>query len=387
MADFMLPRTISAGALAVAYKGRLVLARGYTNSDTPGDVTQPTSLFRIASLTKPITATAIMVLVQQNRLALDTPVVNILNLAPPPGRVADARLRSVTVRHLLSHLGGWDRDLVADPTFNDAAIARALGVSFPLTAAHIMTYATGQPLQHDPGTTFAYANYGYILLGEIIERVSGQSYEQFVLQRVLMPMGLHRLRLGRSALAGRALGEVTYRSLFTRASVLDTSGATVPFPYGGFNLEYQRAQGGWIGSAVDLARFASTFDAPDASPVLTAPSVEAMFAQPSIGPQPDGRWYGLGWFVRPARSSRNTWHDGSLPGTSTWLVRRWDGVSWAVLFNQREDPRDQTGRTYSRIDDDLHFAADQVASWPDHDLFQQYLPPLDKTVLLPVVQR
>lgn len=385
MTEFMQQRSIPCAALAVTYQGRLVFARGYTSEDTSDEVTQPTSLFRVASLTKPLTAAAIMILVQKGKLSLDAYVTDLIQLSPPSGQTADARLGDVTVRHLLQHTGGWDRNLAPDPTWNDRIISQALGVDYPLTTAHIMTYTTGQPLQHDPGTTFAYCNYGYLLLGEIIEQISSQSYEQFILQYILDPLGIYRMRLGESALSGKLPSEVVYHSLYTRTSVIDNSGDSVPFPYGGFNLDYQRAQGGWVASTVDLLRFANAFDSQNNSTLFLPETIELIFAQPSIGPEGNGRWYGLGWFVRNAGTSRNTWHDGSQPGSSTLMVRRWDGISWVVMFNQREDSSDPNGQSYWQIDDDLHAAANQVTSWPDHDFFPEFLPELTQKVYLPTV--
>jgi hypothetical protein len=94
---------------------------------------------------------------------------------------------------------------------------------------------------------------------------------------------------------------------------------------------------------------------------------------PSIGTNPDGSWYACGWAVRLAGTGRNTWHDGGLPGTSTLMVRRFDGLTWTVLLNQRDDP---SGLNYGAIDGALHAAADAVSSWPADDLFPAYALPL-----------
>lgn len=135
------------------------------------------------------------------------------------------------------------------------------------------------------------------------------------------------------------------------------------------------SHGGWLASAVDLVRFASTFDNPEISPVLDQTSVDAMFGLPENISQadynPGDAYYGNGWQVRDYGGGlRNTWHNGSLDGTSTLLVRRRDGLNWCVLFNQRDDA---SGLSYGDIDGLLHVAADAVSAWPDHDLFETYL--------------
>ncbi|GLW10600.1 hypothetical protein Misp01_57280 [Microtetraspora sp. NBRC 13810] len=362
MRDFMRERGISQAQLAVGREGRLLYARGYTlGGHEP--VTRPDSLFRVASLSKHITATAITLLAQEGRLDLSAPVPGLLRLAPGPGRRADPRLAEVTVRRLLHHLGGWDRDLSGDPLWSDAAIAAALGVSLPLDHGLIMTYVTGRPLDHAPGTRVAYSNYGYMLLGRIVEKAGGTSYPAYVTERILRPLGITRMRPGRSPRARAAPGEVAYRSGLTRPDVTRPGGRPVPYPYGGFNLGTNDANCGWLASAPDLVRLATVFDPP--SPVLTEDSIAAMFAAPETGVNPDGWYYGYGWQVRPLPGGRNTWHTGSMPGTYTLLTRRWDGIAYAALFNRRAEGTDPA---YHVIDPLLYDAVSAVRRWPARDL-------------------
>lgn len=139
------------------------------------------------------------------------------------------------------------------------------------------------------------------------------------------------------------------------------------------------SHGGWIASAVDLVRFASAFDVPDRSSILRPASIDAMFARPagSAGQNPDGSpkdvYYGCGWDVRPVgkQGGRNTWHAGGLDGTSTLLVRRHDGLNWAVLFNCREGADDK--ELAAAIDGAMHVAADAVTAWPRTDQFDRWL--------------
>jgi len=151
----------------------------------------------------------------------------------------------------------------------------------------------------------------------------------------------------------------------------------VTWPYGGFCLEAMDAHGGWVASAIDLARFAAGLEDPGSCPVLHSSTFETMYARPPapVGRNKDGEpssyYYGCGWLVRPLgnRGKANYWHNGSLPGTSTLLVRRSDGLSWAVHFNQRsEDDKLPDGA----IDPALHHAADSVEMWPEVDLFPKF---------------
>ncbi|GAA1567718.1 hypothetical protein GCM10009678_58220 [Actinomadura kijaniata] len=361
MKRFMTERGVSAGQLAVVRKGRLLLARGYSYSPDAAFAVQPTSLFRIASVSKPITATAVLRLVQDGKLRLTDRVAKLLGLST----AADPRLANVTVLHLLQHLGGWDKSLTPDVTWRDLEIAKALNVPLPIKHAHIMRYASARKLNHAPGTKPVYCNYGFLLLGRIIEKVTGQSYATYVQRTVLAPRGITRMRLGRSLT--RAPGEVTYDSIHTTPTVLDGSGRKVPFPYGGFSLETHDSQGGWLSTAVDLVRFAGIYDG--GTSVLNAASVGRAFAKPATGVNADGYYFGAGWMVRPVKGGLNTWHDGSQPGTSTLLVRRFDGLTWAVLFNRRQEGN---APSFGAIDGLLHQTANAVKSWPTGNLYPTY---------------
>ncbi len=361
MKTFMQARNVTSGSLAVTRAGKLVLARGYTWSADTGVSTQPTSLFRTASITKPVTATAVLRLVQDGRLKLTDRLTDLLGLSAS----ADARLADVTLLRLLQHLGGWDRDISGDPLSEDLTIATALGKQLPISQDDIIAYVTARPLDHTPGTAYAYSNYGYLLLGKIIERVTGTAYATYTQNTVLTPLQISRMRLGRTLTP--ATGEVAYYSQYRYKTVMDASGTVVDAPYGSFNYENHAFNGGWLASAVDLTRFATIYDGKTS--VLNTASVSRAFAQPETGINADGWYYGCGWMVRPVTGGTNTWHDGSLPGTSTLLVRRYDGLSWAVMFDQRDDA---SGKSYGDIDPALHTAADAVTAWPTGDLSGSY---------------
>ncbi|TDB81073.1 serine hydrolase [Micromonospora sp. KC721] len=364
MESFMKARQISGGQLAVTYQGRLVLARGYSYGTAGALTVRPTSLFRVASVSKPITAAALALAAGD---LLDSPVTSttsVLSVNPPLGQTRDPRMFQVTLKDLLLHTGGWDRDISGDPMFKDHEIARAFGASLPITNNQIIKYMVGRPLDFNPGSRYAYSNYGYMLAGRAIEDLSGMSYQSYVQRNLFDPLGITRMRLA-DTLTPRA-DEVPYRSQYTGVTVMDNSGATVPQPYGYFNINNMAAHGGWLASAVDLVRFATLFDS--ANGVLSQANLDRIFAIPRLGTS-DGVYYGLGWQVRLVNggaAGRNTWHNGSLPGTHSLLVRTYHGMSWAVLFNRRDDA---SGLSYDAIDPALWNAAGAVTSWPSHDLF------------------
>ncbi|WBB67491.1 serine hydrolase domain-containing protein [Micromonospora sp. WMMD812] len=367
MKSYMQARGICGGQLAVTYQGRLVLARGYGNGSP--ETIQPTSLFRVASLSKSLTAAALVRLAQDGKLNLGDPVTKFLDLTPPAGQAVDPRLAKVSLWRLLQHTGGWDRDQTAfDPLFKDRVIAQALGVPMELHHADVIRFMSGQPLMHDPGSTVSYSNYGYLLAGRVVEAVSGLPYETYVKQKLLAPLKITRMASGWTI--ARHSGEVGYRSQYSGTTVLDNSGAVVPAPYGTFSMRLHDANGGWIASAVDMVRWASAFDT--GSTLLNATSLGRVFAVPNpTGVNANGWYYGLGWQVRPVTggTGRNTWHTGSLPGNYSLLVRTYHGMSWAALFNQRDDA---SGLSYGDIDAALWTASRAAPSWPTHNLWSTY---------------
>jgi N-acyl-D-amino-acid deacylase len=383
MTAFVRENGIPGAQLAVCRGGRLVYARGFGHADAEGrEPVGPTALFRIASVSKPLTAVAVLALADRGKLGLDEPVFDRLKLTPLPGDTPDPRLKRVTVRHCLRHTGGWDRDRSFDPIGRPWEIARAVGHGPPVGPAEVVRYMVGKPLDFDPGERFAYSNLGYLVLGRLIEAAGGVGYERFVREAVLAPLGVRRPRLGRAMPEHRAAGEVRYHDPDRRTGRClypPRVGEPVPVPYGADNFDAYEAHGGWLASAVDLVRFAAGFDDPARCPVLRGESVEAMTARPAgaAGHRPDGRprdaYYGCGWQVRPVgrAGKANLWHTGFIAGSEALLVRRWDGLCWAVLFNtHRSGPG---GSLADRIDGRLHEAADAVTAWPGGDRFKELL--------------
>ena len=379
MTDFVSRHQLPGASLAVTRNGRLVYARGFGLADRQsGDPVLPTSRFRIASLSKPVTSVAILQLVEAGRLKLDDPVAEILGLEP---EVDARRSRRVTVRQCLQHTGGWDRSDSFDPMVQSIRISRVLDTKAPAGPAEVIRFMQKWPLDFDPGTRYAYSNYGYCLLGRVIEKISGQSYERYVQARVLKPMGVTRMRIGRTRIEGRAKGEVRYHVDGEKVglSVFEEDlGKRVSRAYGAWNLEAMDSHGAWIASAVDMVRFASALESPGRKPFLKMESLDEMFEPPAapVSRKSDGSvedvFYGLGFSVRRLGDGRmNQWHTGSLPGTSTLLVRRHDGMAWAVMFNSR---RSCAGKNpASAIDPLVHGAVDAVTEWPDGDAFDELL--------------
>jgi len=272
MQTYMQRRNIPNGALAITVDGRTVLERGYTWEPRARPAITPDASFRLASVSKPLTAIGILALVQQGKLALDTKLYQIPGFEAVLKSTlwADSRIRAVTVRQLLHHQGGWDRAQTADPMLDDWTVCAFTNPNqLPTTRSTILDYIRTVELDHEPGNAYAYANVGYMILGLVIETVSGQDYEEFIQANVFKPVGATNAALGSNA--GSAKNEVRY---YTPINAMGPSrlglinfvpanwqvcnwqqAAQLSTSYGGgHNIEPMDAHGGWIASAGDLVK-------------------------------------------------------------------------------------------------------------------------------------
>lgn len=364
---------IPGGSLAVAYKGRLVLARGYGIIDRASRApAQPTTLYRLGSLAKPITAVAVLQLVEQGRVALDDPILHILgDLAPPASRTADPRVKAITVRHLLQHRWGMDRKKSGDPPFmpyNAAAAARQ-NAPMPASCVTLLRDGLSGKLDFTPGERHAYSNVGYCMLGRIVEQVSGERYDAFVQQHIFAPAGVGGFRLARTL--ETVPGEATYYDYpgASRPSGMPgVANTKVSAPYGAYSMENMDSYGGWLGSPIEFLKFFLALDGQRGSPLLGEPIRQEMVARPR-GEEKSAAYYALGFMVRPVKGGINWWHGGSQPGATAFAVRTAEGYAWVAAFNMR--PEDQ-GKFFGELDQALWRAARAVKTWPVGDLFAQF---------------
>jgi CubicO group peptidase (beta-lactamase class C family) len=351
MREIMAEHKIPGGSLAVVKDGNLAYARGFGYADREAKTpVQPESLFRIASVSKPITAVAIMKLAEQGKLKLDDKVLDYIDAEPflADGRKIDERWNQVTLAHCLAHTGGWDRGVSYDPMFQALRMSREMKVPLPIEPLHIIRYQRGMPLDFDPGSRYAYSNFGYSLLGRVIEKVSGKSYEQFVQDEVFAPLGITAPRIGKSLEGERADGEVTYYVVAdgTGVAVTGPSGGNedekVPISYGVWRQETLDAHGGWIASTIDLAKFGAAVDLVDEGKSTRGKLLSADGARDLLKPRvemknPEGNvtgHYAYGWMVKQNDDlGQYAAHGGALACTAAALIHLNDGRNIAVLFN------------------------------------------------------
>ena len=358
---------IRGASLAVIKDGRLMLARGYTWAEPGYPVTQPTSLFRIASASKALTSIGI-----HHLMAAPFSPVNdnrtMLSFFPAIAPL-DPLTNNVTLLHLLTHRGGWDISALGfDPAFYDWNINNFYGGTLPITKDDIYQYMTTQkPLQFVPGAyPGAYSNYGFMMLGKVLERSNpGMTYEQIIKRDVFTPLGVTRARIGGSLLAQAAAGEVRYHPVgpYIASSVLTPAQPIVPGQYGGWNQGNLDAEGGWIMAAPDYAKVLAAFSLGDGNPVLNTAWTNHMWSTVSASYPNLLR----GWYKTDVLSN-GTWkvlhhHNGELPGTATFCCVRSDNVGFCLFINRDHWLGDNPHGI------DLSGIADQVVQWPNNDLF------------------
>ncbi len=292
------------GSVLVAERGQVLVdtAFGFANMEL-GVRNSVDTRFRVASITKQFTAMAILLLAQDGKLALDDPIAKHVDSLP-------ARWSGITIHHLLRHTSGISD---YEEWFDGYTTQRYSDyMSQGGAPARIVRDAKARPLDHEPGTKFRYSNSAYLLLGYIIERVSGMKYDEFLRRRIHEPLGMTASGQDRSELIihGRAQG---YR--------LREGAQPIAF-YGGLtrddfrNAVYQKmeppqADAGLITTARDLYKWDQALYT---ERLVRKPLLDSMFA-PGIGN------YGYGWFIGSGVNGATHEHSGGLPGFSAYIMR------------------------------------------------------------------
>lgn len=304
VATFLEDEGVPGISFAFARSGDMNFRRayGFANLETEERLAMDHQ-FRIASLSKPITAVAIFRLVEEGKLKLADAVFGKEGVLGEVEGKAD--LTKITVSQLLRHTsGGWTNQK-NDPMFQNPRMEHAELIEWTLE---------NRPLENEPGTNYAYYNFGYCLLGRVIEKKTGKSYEDYVREVVLKPAGIEEMSLGSGA------KEVEY---YQGGKVVRSRS----------NVKRMDAHGGWVGTPSQMVAFAMRVDGLKEPPDLLQPeSLEMMFRPDAVS-----KGYACGWRVNDQGTA---WHGGSLPGLSTILVRTGpkDGhTCWAGFVNTRDN--------------------------------------------------
>jgi CubicO group peptidase (beta-lactamase class C family) len=311
--QFMAQYKVPGFSVAFARHGQFVYRAGFGFADSAkGERTTPDHLFRIASVTKPITSAGVFSLIEKGQLQLDARVFGEGGLLGfDYGATYPDPVKQITLTHLLTHTcGGWEKGQ-GDPMFLNPKMNHKELITW--TLLH-------RPLKNTPGTHYGYSNFGYCLVGRILEKITGRSYTEYVQQQVLAKCGIRNMRLAGNTLADRAAQEVVYY------------GQNKQNPYG-LNVTRMDSHGGWIATPSDLVQFLMHVDGFTTTPnILAADTFKTMTTPSAVNPG-----YAYGWCVNKAH---NYWHDGSLAGTTTIAVRTASGLCWAGFANTRTDGMD-----------------------------------------------
>lgn len=347
--DFLDTYEIPGATMALARNGKLVYLRAFGNADIGGEEpAQPYHRFRIASVSKPITSIAVMYMLEEGLLSMDDKVFGeggLLENHPvlSQANITDNEIYEITVQQLLEHSAGWNRDLSCvpnptppypygfsscDPIAFPLHVTLTNGTTNPVTEEDLILFLLEKGLDFTPGTSYNYSNIGYLVLGEIIEEISGLSYEDFIQENIFSPLGICDFQIAKTLLEDKAEREGEYiGNGYTNLSCYGT-GEFVPWEYGGFHVEAMSAHGGWIASARDLVRLLVAVDNfPTKPDILQSSTINNM-----VTPSANNANYAKGWGVN---SFNNWWHTGALDGTATVIVRTNNGFTWAVLLNKR----------------------------------------------------
>ncbi|GAA2172955.1 hypothetical protein GCM10009846_12950 [Agrococcus versicolor] len=294
---------------------RLVARAGLANLRT-GDVTDRDTVCQVGSITKVVTTTMILQLVEEGRLGLDDAVVDVL----PELALESPHAGDITVRHLLTHTSGIDGDLFTDTGRGDDCLER-----------YVATLATADAL-FAPSTGWSYCNSGFVVAGRIVEVLDGRTWDASLRARITEPLGLSTfLTMPEEVLGHRhQLGHVR------------APGATTWTPSAVTSITRSMGPAGLITSSVDdLLSFGGAFvrggRAPNGGRILQQESVDAMTAtQWELDPAAAAmapRW-GLGWMLDEWDGHRMHWHGGTTIGNNAWLqVLPDDGLVLVVFCN------------------------------------------------------
>ena len=321
---------IHGASLAIMRNDSLVYAKGYGDADLDHRPVTPGTIFRLASVSKLITAIGIMILQERGMLSLDDKVFTpqgILGDEPYTGSITDRRYFDITVEQLLRHSAGLANGS-GDPMFNTRALIIRNHWDVPPDAATLSQHVLSWRLGYDPGTSSDYSNYGYLLLSMIIEKVTGENYERWIRENVLYPAGCFDMHIGKNSYDQRFPNETRYFPTRTEGKVqkYDNSGQMVERVYGGNDISALLGAGGWVASAPEIAKLVASIDGKDeVKDIINEASISQM-TTPT-----DSVTFAIGWV--DTKETGEWTRTGTLSGTSALIKCYPDGECWVFITN------------------------------------------------------
>ena len=327
--SFMRQWQIKGASLSIMRNDSLLYSKGYGWADEQkGIEMEPRHILRMASVSKLITAVGIMVLQERDSLSIKDTVFGpsgILNDSLFNGLIKDKNYHKITIEHLLRHQGGFPRD----PLFSSRDVMTQLRLAHAPEKEDFYKVVLNRPVRFEPGTWQRYSNFGYLLLSDIIEKVSGKPYEQFIKEDVLLPAGCFDMHIAGNYYEHKRENEVRYYTHEGDGKYIEEynkSGRIVERCYGGNNIPLLSGAGGWCGSTAELARFVAAIDGkPEVEDIISPESIAQMVEYF------DRDTYSLGWNdTTPEKGWSRT---GTLAGTSALIKYFPDGECWILITN------------------------------------------------------
>jgi CubicO group peptidase (beta-lactamase class C family) len=369
-------------ALAIVHESRLVYARGYTNAEADWPIVQPTTYFRLASVSKLITALAVFQLIERGELSLSDRLQDILQLSSiGGGPPSDARFNDITVQHLLEHTSGLRTDVPLGSDVVTSYNAAGHAANLPVSEAMIDDFVASQDLVSDPGAVEVYSNCGYYLLGRIVARLRGtESPIGAYLTYLLNPLGLSRIRASTDLVIDQPADEARYQAAGIDTSApsdlqVDVSQMTPAQPlvavgYGTDQLAVSQGSGGLSAAAVDLAMLAAMLMCERDTPAMKRTTIEEMLSRAASRRASgfDRAGYGFDDARTQAAGQFSAVKGGLLRNASSELVldRQW---GWVGLWGgPTESSPGISSREYGYIAD-FAVLAELHERWPRTDLF------------------
>ena len=326
---FMAQWELTGASLAISKNGEQIYTKGYGWADKENQIeAEPYHLFRIASISKLITAIGVMKLVDQEKLKLEDKAFGpngILNKEPYLSYI-DNRVEEITVEQLLTHTAGWTTHW-GDPLFIPHSISSQTKKELPLSQEDIIEFMLQKRLHFKPGTDSYYSNLGYVILEKIIETITEENYEEYIKSEILYPLEIYDMTIGRSFEHEKLQLEVKYYEPIDSEPKLQFNSFNLynRESYGGNDIQTLGGAGGWVASSTDLLKLLNALDYENSDQlILSKNSLLKMTQMSPEGFQP------IGW----REITTNTWYrTGTLAGTSAIMTRLNNGYSFVLIFN------------------------------------------------------
>lgn len=340
--SFMTMYAVPALSIAITQNNRLVYAKAYGASDVANNIpASTTDLYRTVGLSQQITAVAIMKLMDLGQININDKVFGTGSILGTTygTQPYSTGITDITVSELLHQTaGGWPND-ATDPMFTNLSMTADQLISWTLD---------NRPLTYTPGDHFVYSNFGYCILGRVIEKITGQSYAQAVKSLVLQPSGITDMQIAGNTLADRIPNEVIYYGQSED-------------PYN-FNITRMDSHSGWLASATDVARFQAHVDGQDANTIISPNAITVMTTPSTVQTN-----FGCGWFLDNAAIRQSWYFQGGLPGSSAeeTISTGSGNLNFVILTNTRN-----LTSTYTHDMDEIFWTAlPNVQAWPTYNLF------------------